>query len=582
MTTIQISKGTKYLSDVLQELPINCIFDKGRVGAGGTHIALTSASNYIICVPFVSLIQNKIAQVDKYPNVLGVYGGISAAEIKDYLATTGTKKIMVTYDSLPRLMTYIDPKEYSLLVDEYHLLFTQYSFRRDAAISVLDNYTKFNTYCFMTATVLEDEFILKELKEVDKVIAEWEETKEVTIKSRYCEKSVLKTTVSMINDFLTGKVEGNAYIFVNSVEFIKKVVAICNLDDSNARAIWSANNKTETGLTRGLTTDEPKKINLLTSTVFEGADLYDKDGKIFIISDSSKAHTLVDISTSFQQIAGRIRNTKYWNVIHHFYTNTRYNIDVTYDEYKQVTEKGIKQAKENIAEYNHLSESARTGIITACETYVVKVDNIFTFDENLVRIDLYNFKITKNLYKLRVNLNSAYTKNGYVVEHFISNADNDTSILDNGTKVTFEEMIIQLKELYSDGCEQIDDDFIKDAFIKYPFLKEAINKLGFEGIEAENYIITNIKRKMINIACIQENSKVVRYLKLNPNVCTGTFISAAIAKKVMSDIYDALDIKKTAKGSDLGTYYEIKESCKRINGNLVKGYTIIREKIIIK
>lgn len=89
----------------------------------------------------------------------------------------------------------------------------------------------------------------------------------------------------------------------------------CNLNDTNARAIWSNNNKLQTGLERGKTLDEPKKINLLTLTVFEGADFYDEDGKIFIVSDGTKTHTIVDISTSFQQIAGRIRTSKYSNYI---------------------------------------------------------------------------------------------------------------------------------------------------------------------------------------------------------------------------------------------------------------------------
>ena len=62
-TSIQIPSKTIYLSEALNNtLPINCIFNKGKVGAGGTTIALTSEEDYIIAVPYVALIQNKVDQ----------------------------------------------------------------------------------------------------------------------------------------------------------------------------------------------------------------------------------------------------------------------------------------------------------------------------------------------------------------------------------------------------------------------------------------------------------------------------------------------------------------------------------------
>ena len=56
---IDIPKGTKFLSEIITELPHNCIFNKSLIGAGGTHLALTSEEDYVICVPFKNLIKNK-------------------------------------------------------------------------------------------------------------------------------------------------------------------------------------------------------------------------------------------------------------------------------------------------------------------------------------------------------------------------------------------------------------------------------------------------------------------------------------------------------------------------------------------
>jgi len=378
---IIVKAEVKYLSEVIKDFPDNCIFDKGKVGAGATTIALTNTENYIIAVPFVSLIENKVFQHKE--TVLGVYDITTSAKVKKYLATNNIKKILVTYDSLPKLIEQLiefgySTKDFSLLIDEYHLLFMQYSFRRIAVKGVLDNYLRFKKFCFVTATLVQEEFILEELKYLPIVKAKWEVTKEVIVHSARCNKDVIQTVVYLIKNFLNNKIEGNAYIFVNSVEFIKELIQLCNLTNDNTRAIWSRHNKTDVGLERGSTIDKPKKINLLTSTVFEGTDLYDTEGKIYIVSDKSKAHTLIDISTSFQQIAGRIRNTKYWNVINHIYSTTRYDINISYNAFKTHTEETTKDSQLSIKEYNNLSEVSRKAINSISnEYYIEKIDNRF-------------------------------------------------------------------------------------------------------------------------------------------------------------------------------------------------------------
>ena len=47
----------------------------------------------------------------------------------------------------------------------------------------------------------------------------------------------------VINDFLEGKVFGNAHFFVNSVEFIATMIKNCNLTNENTRIIFSKNNE---------------------------------------------------------------------------------------------------------------------------------------------------------------------------------------------------------------------------------------------------------------------------------------------------------------------------------------------------
>jgi hypothetical protein len=113
------------LSDIPElnnELPTNCLFDKGITGCGGTELALRNPIDTIIAVPYINLIINKVEQ--HQDEVLGVYGETVQSDIEHYILANSRKKIMVTYDSLPRVINTLEALGYNayqdffLLVDE--------------------------------------------------------------------------------------------------------------------------------------------------------------------------------------------------------------------------------------------------------------------------------------------------------------------------------------------------------------------------------------------------------------------------------------------------------------------------------
>ncbi|MCR5889257.1 hypothetical protein LRS06_16085 [Hymenobacter sp. J193] len=577
--TIIIPAGTEYLSEIIKSLPANCLFDKGKVGCGGTTIAIKDEKPTVIAVPFISLIESKVNQ---HENVLGVTAEVTATEIDKYVKSAKVPKIIVTYDSLPKVIDHITPSEYNLLVDEYHLLFTQYSFRGDSAIkAVLKSYKEFREYCFMTATVLEEEFVLDELSDIPLVSAVWEDAREVTVNSTKCEKGIKSTVINRINEFLSGSTDGNAYFFVNSVDFIKEMVKACNLNDDNTRAIWGKSNRKNPGLNRGSSIDKPKKINFLTSTCFEGCDFYDEDAKIHIVSDGSKAHTLIDISTSLQQIAGRVRNTKHWQDISHIFTTTRYSGNMTYEEYKLSTEKSIKDDKKDVEILNELTERNKKNF-NENENYITKSHGKFVFDANKVKVDLYNFKQTHFLYKARINVTNALVTNGFRVVERTTNIKNEVVNMDN-VDASFKEVVIKLKELEnSDEYDIIDVTMLNTtlheaAFIKYPFLKQILSDkaLGFKFVEDNKYIQTNIKNKLIALSDRSEYNKVFKLLVNSGKVAIGSFISSEDAKKLIAKVYSSLDIKISPKGTEINKYFETKPKTNR-----VRGYVIVRARAL--
>ena len=578
---ITIPSGTKYLSDEMTSLPINCLFDKGRVGCGGTTIAIKDSEPTVIVVPFIPLIESKVSQ---HKNILGVMGGVTDTEILEYLEHVLIPKIMVTYDSLPKVIKLINPLEYNLLVDEYHLLFTQYSFRGDSAIKeVLKHYKEFKQYCFMTATELEEEFILDELEDLPIVSAVWEDVREVNIHSIKCTNGVKATVVHRVNEFIKGTVEGNGYFFVNSVDFIKDIVKACNLNDDNARAIWGKSNKKQVGLVKSNSTSQAKKINFFTSTCFEGCDFYDEDAKIHIISDGTKAHTLLDISTSIQQIAGRVRNTKYWENINHIFTNTRYNNNLSYDEYKIDINKTIEDDKNDVKALNTLSDKGKKQHATN-NTYISIVDGVFIFDANKVKVDLYNYKLTNFIYKTRINVSDALAAKGFKVMEKTSNIKSDVINMDKVDN-SFEEVVKALKAAESSDEYDILEVLMRDtelhraAFAKYDFLEKILadKELGFIFIEEHNYNQTNIKNKLIAISDKPKHDKVLKLLTKSGKVAIGSSISSDDAKKLFTKIYKELGIDIKPKGTELNKYFETK-----VKTGKVRELYIIRAKSFFK
>lgn len=159
-----------------------------------------------------------------------------------------------------------------------------------------------------------------------------------------------------------------------------------------------------------------KKINFYTSTCFEGCDLFDTEGKIYIISESSKAQTLMDISTQVRQIVGRIRDTQYADSITHLYKATRYNTDLTYEEYKQVVLEEEQKAKSYTTKVNSDKE-IKEGTKESIYHYIWKDEDTgeFIFDPNRMKLDIYNFKVLNHTYSLQVNLSTEYNKAGMAV-----------------------------------------------------------------------------------------------------------------------------------------------------------------------
>ncbi|KAA6314505.1 hypothetical protein EZS27_034885, partial [termite gut metagenome] len=272
------------------------------------------------------------------------------------------KKIAVTYDSLERLIKLLLDNnidvynDYYLLVDEWHILFNSYVFRSKAVKCVLKYSQEFKEVTYMTATPIEEEFILKEIRHLPIVEVQWEGTVKVNI-NPIVTNNPAKVVCDIIKLAINGKMFGNLHFFVNSVEFIAVVIkhlppelvrVVCSKNEHPGKGNKTNQKKLGDKYPIASTTNEVKLINFYTSTAFEGCDIYDENGRVFIVSDNYKKQTLLDVSTLIVQICGRIRNSKYNTKINHIFNKTEnwYNKYPSYEEFKAFSEDNLKKAKD--------------------------------------------------------------------------------------------------------------------------------------------------------------------------------------------------------------------------------------------
>ncbi|SEJ16627.1 hypothetical protein SAMN05192553_102722 [Cyclobacterium xiamenense] len=591
--------GVAHLSECMSELPQG-IFHKGRTGGGGTTIALTNNKPTIIAVPLVELIINKIVQSTSeekkylYPHkIIGIYFGShekkqvkgqnlidhmfdnqNASDLANnlslYLKEVPVPKIMVTYDSLRKVIDCINTDHYHLLVDEYHLLFTEYCYRGKATRIVMDNFKKFATYTFMTSTPLPGKYLLPKLKGELVTTAIWPDSERVTIRSFICtgagtkEGGINDAISRSIGNFLSGRYETNAYFFVNSIDIINDMILDCNLNSDNCRVVYSKSNnkKLKGGIQRGSTMDDPKKINFITAASFDGADIYDEEGRVIIVSDGELAHTLLDISTRVQQIAGRIRDTKHYKTIDHIYSLTR-NHKLTEDgmEIKiSNSEDAEKEFFRNVRfspDVKYHRESFK--LKKPKYHYLDSRTNEIIYDPLRKMVELFHHNLA-NTYESYENIIKEHAKYGYDFEGYLQ---------DKGPS-DFEATVRNLE--YYDEKYGYSSPFYEglesSAKERYPFIMEAIERIKYAGIAKMNYRQDKVKEKLdrMNKKAPNFDVKVAELLNDYKELYNGAMILAKRAKEIISEVYRELGITKKATANHLNDYYHITANTKRLGG----------------
>ena len=222
--TIIASDSSEKLSNLIKDFPDNCYVNKQITGCGGTTLVIRNAKNYVVLVPYINLLKSKLADNQGIVDLIGVYGDTEREEITEYLKdTSSSKKIVCTFDSLPKLLTTpgFNPKAFKLLSDEAHTLVKLGSFKAATCEYVLQNYNKFGSYVFLTATPTKREYFPSALENLPLCTIEWGDVRPVKFNLQKIEHGVgvNNALCGLCYDYLMGTIEGNAHIFYNSVTY---------------------------------------------------------------------------------------------------------------------------------------------------------------------------------------------------------------------------------------------------------------------------------------------------------------------------------------------------------------------------
>ena len=513
-------KEGQYLSDVMNEIPSNCILSKRIPGCGATTLELDTNRSSIIVVPNVPVI---VSKCNKYPNLLGVYEGVSQSQIIEYLTNNPTRKIMTTPESFGKVKNACEKcniniyTDFFLLEDECHQIIKDVDYRPDIVMPMND-FFRFNRKALVSATPIgfSDPRFEENHFEIIEITAAYDYRQNITVTRTY-------NIAKAVGQYLENH-NGTICFFINSVveifslmkhfDILKDSSVYCapksrsklknEYDFTNAHTEWSA--------------ETMKKYNFFTGRFFTAFDLeLDYKPDLVMITDPYNAeYTMLDVDTDCIQICGRFRNginsaTHIYRVNPEIIVRTKEEVlvDISNREYAY----NLIQTFYNSADYIEYRKAF--GEILEIAQYRKYLYPDFTKNWFAVDNDI-NEVLVQNQYQSNISITEWY--NGC---HFFNPTFTKCEYNKNDEKMKIVKKCRSVKDkrrkmvqLLSEREEPQSEyalDFMNDMRKVDPFIVDAYEGLGKERIEELKYNQRKMNEEMI--LAERKGNKVVRLIK---------------------------------------------------------------------
>ena len=401
--------------------------------------------------------------------------------------------------------------------------------------------------------------------------------------------SPLRYVVDLVRDKLNDRIFGNCHFFVNSVKFIASVLQKTNIKPDDVKIVCANgidNERKLKGYHIGKPSDPPCKINFYTSTCFEGCDIFDEQGKTYVVSNGKNPNTLYDISTLFVQIIGRIRDSAYRDTVVQIVANTGYKGDVSYADYKSIEEGEYKISQKAVGEYNSQDKRLRKERVLRLgkehfmDRFIrVNEEYEFVLDYNLLNKKLLDYKLKTEIYNKSFSLITAYRDNGLNAKCLTRKSYSDRLKANGATRIKFRDTMDEYHELVTTQNLGNNTERIAVIKLKYPFISEAYYKLGMERIRELNYSVTLIKRELVKISDMPSVKKIIELVV--KRIGYQNPVELKVAKNCLQHVYEILNIRRKATASRLKDYFIVHEFQKTVGGRIVKYMELVREKTML-
>lgn len=313
----------EYAKEVLDELPIGNI-DKTSTGIGITSLALENSLDTIVFVPNIVLTVNKASQ---YPNercnynIQEVWGKVKADDIQGYLADCSRVgqpiKIIATYDAIYKL-EHLFPQCRMVIDESDRLLDLTIGPRRESIIKLMEVAKKHKeVLSLVTATPIPLKYLPDWIGKLPQHKFTWEGSivaKPILAKRTYPFKALKEEFIKPLRDGGEMTVVGRTYkkviVFINSVTTIGKIIKDLKLPKKDC-AVISGDTIRNQNILKGIKRYRPGdyfKYLFITSSGFQGIDIYDKDAMTIAVSNTQKTYTMMDLRTDLRQAISRNRN----------------------------------------------------------------------------------------------------------------------------------------------------------------------------------------------------------------------------------------------------------------------------------
>lgn len=530
-------------------------------------------------------------------------------------------KILVTYDSY-RLVKEIlrfnyNSVDFRVVIDEFQSIFTDSKFKSDTELQFVSNLQGVQKVCYVSATPMIDKYLdmLDEFKNLPYYDLDWSSQDSSRVKRPMLYVKTLKAVYTEVKPIIEKYVKGDfeyrfvkdqngkvkrieskeAVFYVNSVNNITSIIKRAKLISDQVN-ILVANTKDnikkiqkrlgkEFDIGRVPLRDEPRKMfTFCTRTVYLGADFYSDNAQSYIVSDANIDTLAVDISLDLPQILGRqrLKENPWKDEATLFFRSVTSGNKKPEEEFKDKMDEKMKRSEGLLEAFSEVSEKNQAYLADkyqdAAKLMNYKKDfvavnptkspdgsiRLVPVFNNLVRVaELRAYEIQQVDYADRFTVFNELDKL------------NDTDVNNEEFTKFFEEFNKQkgrrhkLKFLCESsglpGFGTILDNVPNKRF------KEYINTLGVDGCRSLCYRIELIDKKLSVLSFDQDKLREAIYAKFE----VGKSYTRSGIKSTLTNLYESIGYKATAKAIDLSNYFETKDTLVSEGGKRVAGFKLL-------